>query len=296
MAVQWLRGKAIALGDAPHHNALKHIRGTDVAKASISNAWDETRAIAARDYRLYAAIALAMLVLPTTVVGIIKPGLLTGTPPGGAADIILWFAMLIIGVIGRLAMTRMALGQCSVGEAIGEGAKRAPSLFAAVLIFIVPVAIAVTPLLPRVAGNPATADPGAATAIFLIFVLAFVLGIRLISLLFPLAVSESRNPIVELKRNWGLTSGNWWRLAGFFILFFAASMIVTRVAYMILGTIVRLAGGDFSPMSLAALVLALMLSILGAAFATVLSIMVARIYVQLACPDHASTSVPSSRG
>jgi hypothetical protein len=62
----------------------------------------------------------------------------------------------------------------------------------------------------------------------------------------------------------------------------------------VLGGTLILLSGPLEPMSITALILAAVLALVGAAFTTVFSIMLARIYVQLSGPDHAGVSVPSS--
>ena len=55
-----------------------------------------------------------------------------------------------------------------------------------------------------------------------------------------------------------------------------------------------ISGLERTTASNSALILASVLALVGAAFTTVFSIMLARIYLQLAGPDHAGVSVPSS--
>jgi hypothetical protein len=70
--------------------------------------------------------------------------------------------------------------------------------------------------------------------------------------------------------------------------------VVRMVAETVVGgTIANLIGGDVSPYSLSALVLALFVGIAQAVLTVLVSVMLARIYAQLAGRD-AAVSVPSS--
>jgi hypothetical protein len=142
--------------------------------------------------------------------------------------------------------------------------------------------------------SPENPPPDALLASCAIVLAAFIFGVRLALLLVPIAAAEAIGPVAMLKRAWQLTSGNWWRLAAFLIIFFLASFLAARaVGYVLGGTLILLAG-PLEPMAVSALILAAVLSLVGAAFTTVFSIMLAKIYIQLAGPVHADVSVPSS--
>ena len=262
-----------------------------MAKLSLSKAWDETRAALAADGKLYVAIALALIALPTTVYGTMEPAaLLGGTPQGGSPQLV-FLVVMLINLLGRLAISRLALRPASVGEAIGGGARRLPAVVGAFLLFLLPFIAALTPFLPQVMANPQSPPPGPLLISTAIIILAFVLGVRLALLLVPVAAAEGGGPLVLLKRSWRITSGNWWRLAVFLFAFFVASMLTARAIGYIVGGAVILAAGRLEPMAVSSLVLAAVLAVVGAAFTTVFSVMLARIYVQLAAP---AAGVPSS--
>ena len=70
---------------------------------SISAAWEETRAILARDGGLLMTVALALIALPSVVSGLINPG---GMSSGGGsmwADLIAFIAS-VIALAGQLAL------------------------------------------------------------------------------------------------------------------------------------------------------------------------------------------------
>src|SRR6476659_767716 len=115
-----------------------------MAQLSLSRAWDETRAIFARDGGLLIAVALAMLVLPETVVGLMTPGGSSMTVVGRCV----WLVGALIGIVGQIALVRLALGpSTTVGHAIGHGARRFLPTLGSLLILFACLAIIVMPLM-----------------------------------------------------------------------------------------------------------------------------------------------------
>ena len=90
-----------------------------MAKLSISQAWDESRAVLARDGKLIGAVALALFVLPGIVLDLFMPEAPAGQfPPAGP-----WMAVaavaILMSLVGQLAIIRLAMGpHLTVGEAI----------------------------------------------------------------------------------------------------------------------------------------------------------------------------------
>lgn len=263
-----------------------------MAKLSLSKAWDETRAAAAGDGKLYFAIALALLALPATVFGTMAPEMLLGGTPGNQSVQLLFLLVLVLNAIGRIAITRLALRPESVGEAIIHGLKRLLPVAGAFIIFILPVVLLLVPFLPRVMAAPQNPPPDALLIATIILIAAFVIGVRLVLLLIPVAAAEPAGPIALLKRSWQLTRGNWWRLTAFLIAFFAANILASRAIGYALGGVLLLVSGPIKPMTVSGLILAAVVALVGAAFTAMFSIMLARIYVQLS--GRASASVPSS--
>jgi len=77
---------------------------------SISTAWEETKAILARDGKLFAAVALALIVLPQVVLAVV------GTPIGPEANAlsrIVYVAALLLGLVSQIAFNRLAMGHRS---------------------------------------------------------------------------------------------------------------------------------------------------------------------------------------
>ena len=266
---------------------------------SISKAWEESRAIFTRDGGLLTAVALALLVLPATVAGLVSPpNAGTATYAGRVISIIAG----CIGLAGQLAIVRLAIGpSTTVGQAIQHGVRRFLPTFGAVLMLVLTFALIVIPLMMlllwlRLVGMPVEGQqPPPSFAVFSVAValLALFLSIKF-SLLVPVSVAEQPGPIMMIKRSWRLTSGHYWRLLGFMILVVVAAVIVLLAAQFVGLFAARLIAGTIAPLSLAALIFALIEAIASAAMTILFALMLSRIYLQLAGRDEVHASVPSS--
>jgi hypothetical protein len=90
-----------------------------------------------------------------------------------------------------------------------------------------------------------------------------------------------------------LTSGTFWRLLGFLLLFFIGAIILLMAIQSVVVLVVTVTLGPVDPMSASALVVALAQALANAAISTFFAVMLARIYVQLA-GGGVQASVPSS--
>lgn len=264
-------------------------------KASISAAWDQTKAIIARNSSHLAAVALAFLVLPSTVLGTVEPSSLTGIAPGDEPGSVLMLLVLLIGLTGRMTIAQIAIarGQ-TVGDAVRRALRRTAAAAGAFLLFMLPVAVLMAPLLLQMIAKPEAPSPGASMLLLLVGALALALAARLLSMVIPAAVAEDGGPVALLRRSWTLTRGHWWRLFGLMILFFLASGIAGMAASRVLGALLAVAAGSMEALSFSALLLSAVLAIIGAIFATLFAVMLARIYVQLAGGGVARPSVPTT--
>ena len=266
---------------------------------SISAAWDETKAILARDGRLLASVALALIALPSAISGLVNPsGLADATTPAWVTAIAIFAAL--VALAGQLALIRLALGpSVTVGGAIGHGIRRLPVYFVAVLLLVILLLIVGVPLgaLLVAAGVPLDthAPPSAPLVIAALFYVALIcfLGVRMI-LSAPVASAEAAGPITILRRSWELTAGHWWRLFGFIFMFFIAAVVVLIAIGSAVGVVLGLIFGGIEPLSLSALILALVQAFLNAVLTTVFAVMLARIYVQLTDRAEPQARVPSS--
>jgi hypothetical protein len=265
-----------------------------MAKLSISQAWDETRLILARDGKLIAAVALALFVLPGIVLNVAVPKMPTGQMREPGAWMLIAFAVLLITLIGQLAIVRLSLApHIAVGEAITRGARRLGSYVGAFLLWSVPL-LAIGSFLYTMS-NPQSPNPSVPAALGLLAVTALgvFISVRLI-LLSAVASAESGGPIAILQRSWELSRGNWWRLFGFAVMLLIAAMVAIWAVSAVIGVIARLAFGDLTPLSIGGLIVVIVGQLLSAVISVILLVMIARLYSQRTGAASAQASVPSS--
>ena len=259
-----------------------------MAGLSISKAWDETRAILARDGKLLVSVALALIVLPAAILGLLNPPLAGDRPAGWIQAVSLVVAL--VGIAGQIAIIRLALASPTVvGEAIGYAFKRLLPVFAALILFGVAVALVLTPLFLVLAGMEAlraaaagTVTPAAGRAVLIVVVLVVLLVARF-QLITPVGAAEEIGPIRILKRSWALSKGQYWRLLAFILLtLFLMLIVVFYLGQIMGGVLVGTLIGSISQFSVGALIAGLIGGIAQGAFTVVISVMIARIYTQLA--------------
>lgn len=271
-----------------------------MAGLSISRAWDETKAIVARDGKLFVSVALALVALPAAVTGLLSPNGMSDASGPLWIDIVVLIASLV-GLAGQLALIRLALGpSVTVGGAIGHGARRMPVyLLSAILIVIgllvlaIPfgLALAATGVPLKAKSVPMT--PAVIFILLLYLAVVIFIGVRLL-MSAPAASAEPIGPVAIIRRSWELTAGHWWHLFAFVLLIFIGALAVLLAARAATGVIAGLWIGAIEPMSASALVVALVQALVNAAVTTLFSVMLARIYVQLSGRGEAEASVPSS--
>lgn len=267
-----------------------------MAGLSISRAWEETKAILARDGRLIGSVALALIVLPQTVFGAF---FLNTTGERTASAELASLVTIIIGLIAQLALNRLAIGpSTTVGGAIVHAVKRTPAMVAAMFLvgfgFAIVFMVVAIPLALVDAFGPIR--PGAQPPLgLLLFVLVFfLLGFAVFQLLVPVAAAEAGGPIHLLKRSWSLGRRHYLRLLAFLIAVFVGLIVVWMAGQFLAGIFTSVALGRPEPGSLSALLLSLIVGLIQAAFSVVAAVMLARIYVQLAGRGDAQAGVPRS--
>ena len=265
-----------------------------MAKLSISKAWDETRAIMARDGGLLITIALAMFVLPGVIAEMVTPEVPKGEfPPLGYWTAVTIVALLI-ALVGQLAVIRLGTGsRATVGEAIADGARRAPGYFLASLIWLLPFLLVGAVLLGLIGRDPENVSPTTAIALLLLVGVMLYFAIRML-MTSAVASTESANPLAIVRRSWDLTRGHWLRLFGFFLVFLFGAIVVVTAVGSIIGIIAEVALGGDEPMTVGALLVSLVTQMVSAAVSVLLMLMIARIYVQLAGDRSAEATVPTT--
>ena len=264
-----------------------------MTKLSISKAWDESRAVIARDGSLLATIALALFVLPGVISDIATPAASPGELPKPGYWIVLTVLALLVTLVGQLAVIRIAIGSgLTVGEAIRHGAQRAPVYLAATLIWVLPVLVITVLLAAKVVGPPANASPIAALALILLCGVVLWFAIRML-MTSPVASAEAVGPVEILRRSWQITQGHWLRLFGFFVAVIVGALVVITAVTAIGGILAKIIFGGVEPLTVGALFVALLGQIVSGAVSVILMVMVARIYVQLG-GESAAVKVPTS--
>jgi hypothetical protein len=194
---------------------------------------------------------------------------------------------------GQLALIRLAMGpQLTVAEAILHGARRFPSYFGAVLIWLLPLATVGFALSSQVLANPDNPQPAAALGLIVLTVVFAYLSVRF-ALNAAVASAEHASPLAILRRSWGLTAGHWWKLFAFVFLFGVAVLALLIAVEAVIGIIAKLALGGMEQGTVGGLLVALVSQLVSAAAYSAFFVMLARIYVQLAGKG-AAVGVPSS--
>jgi hypothetical protein len=266
-----------------------------MARLSISQAWDESRHILTKDGGLLSAVALALLVLPRIITGLVAPS--PEHVPGGAAYG-LSFIAFFIAVIGQLAIIRLALGpSTSVGQAIAHGVRRFPPTFLSLLLLGVICFVILVPLVAvmMAAGmiDAAGKPTGSGALPILLFAAALLfLSVKLM-LTIPVSSAEQVGPLTILKRSWKLTNGHYLPLLGLTLMLLLLAVVLISAAGAAGYVVAELIGGEVKPYSLSALLLAIVMGHAEATFTVIGWVMLARVYAQLAGRD-ASASGPSS--
>jgi hypothetical protein len=270
-----------------------------MADLSISRAWDETKAVLARDGKLVSTVALALLFLPQVVANTVSPpaNLAAEAAPRFAGLVVL--AALLIGGVGQLAIVRLAVGPAtSVGDSIRHGGRRFLPAIIAFILLLCGMALVLSPVLIALGLGPMIMDPASAPPdqflgrLSLAALIALLISVKFM-LVTPVASTEAVGPLRILKRSWQLTAGHYLRLLAFIILVAIPAAIVL-VASQFIGIIVaRLLADSINPLSAGALVFALITAATQAALSAVFTVMLARIYAQVA-GHFAEPSVPST--
>ena len=235
---------------------------------------------------------MALFVLPGVIGDMVTPS----HPPGTMAPIGYWTAIsffgLLIGLVGQLAIVRLALGpRHSVGEAIRHGLRRLPAYLGASALWIFPFLIAVSLLLAQ-APNPQKPPPGVALAILILLAGFAFVAVRLILVVGVSSGETGASPQV-LRRSWDLSRGNVLRLLAFLLLVLVAFFVLVLAISAVIGTIVRLTVGAIEPMSVSALLVSLAGQLVAAGITTTLMVMLARIYAQLSGHDASASGLPN---
>jgi hypothetical protein len=249
---------------------------------SLSDAWDETAAVAKARAPLLFGLAFLLMALPSAILQALAPVTAPGRLPQPGPWLLLVPVVLIASLIGGLGICRVALrADEGPSTALGAGLRRLlPLLGAASGVGIVAVAaLAVSlPLAAMLAFPWLLSVP--------LVLLAFC-WVRLI-LLTPVAAAEPLGPLALLRRTWALTAGQFLALLSFLLVAALLSLAALFAAGALGGVGVRLATGEPQPGLLPFLLVLFVSAVLQAAIAGLFTAFLARLYAQLAGPSRGS--------
>jgi hypothetical protein len=262
-------------------------------KLSLSQAWEETTRVLARDGRLFIAVALALFVLPGLIVNVSMPDFVPGQLPPGGAWVAVGLVALLVSLVGQLATIRLAMEpHVVVGEAIMHALRRLLPYVGAMLLWLVPL-LAIGSLLYAVLEmNPASPPVAASLGLIVLCVVLGFVAVRMI-LASAVACAEDDGPLKILRRSWELSRGNWWRLFAFLMLFGVGALCLIYAVDSVVGLVVRMTLENAGPRSLGGLVISIVSQLVSALLSVILFVMLARIYAQSGGVA-AQASVPSS--
>ena len=265
-------------------------------RLSLSKAWDESRMVLVRERRLLVSVALALVVLPQTIVGLLAPG--SGGEPSGVTFALL-AVTVIIGFVAQVALNRLAIGpSTTVAAAIGRGFARMPALIGSFIIVLVGLFIVLIPVVLVFGALGLIVEPTSAqaapTSLLLLIILLAALCYAVFQLTIPVAAAEHGGSIHLLTRSWRLARGSYLRLLAFVVLVFICLVIVVVAGQFALGSMIAVTLGPPDVLSLSALLISLVVALLQSVVTVIFAVMLARIYVQLAGRADADPSVPKS--
>ncbi|HEX8257583.1 MAG TPA: YciC family protein [Allosphingosinicella sp.] len=239
-------------------------------KFSMSAVWDDTRQMLAANASLVAAVAGVFLFLPTLAFGYFVPEP-TGGRDGPTLEMLMqhmranWPLLLLvnlIGLIGNLALFILTLDRDdpTVGGAIKAAALLLPVYFLTSFL--------------------------SGLVIFVGLVLFIVPGLYLMARLAvagPAIVAERlRNPVDALRRSVAVTKGNGWAILALLLVLILAYFVLSLAGVYVLGSIFLLIGRAAGAEGLGEMLLLIFSTALGAAFYTVLMVLLASLYRRLA--------------
>jgi hypothetical protein len=263
-----------------------------MSKFSISTAWEESKGLLARDGRLFASVALALIVLPAVIAGVIDPR------GPGEVDAPRWFdlVVLVISLIsmgGQLALIRLALGpSVTVAGAVSHGLGRLlPYIVALVILGLAAIVLSIPFGMAAIAmglnieqGTIESLSGPVALLLFAMVLLFLFIAVRFLMTM-PVASAERVGPFEILKRSWSLTEGHWLKLFLFLLVALFAAVLILATVSMVVGSLVLILFGSAEPMSVGALIGALVESVFTGIFSVLFTLMLTRIYVQLSGRD-----------
>jgi hypothetical protein len=263
----------------------------------MNRTWSEAVGLVRANFQLLALIAGLFMLLPSLVIVVTMPQLMTLPTPASenpeqmAQQLMavlpgLFGAIVVLMLIAMVGYSAMAAligpDRPTVGGAIGKAIKVLPTMIGVFLVFLVAYLIGAI-VLGLVAGLLAAAIglvTGSASASFLMTLLMFVLigyVVSRFSVLLPIVVIDGvRNPIAAYARSWRLTASDHWRIFGFWALLMVAYVVILLLFVSVSGALGAIAGSGVS------LVFGIVGGLLGMVIAMLVTSIVVSMHGQLA--------------
>ena len=260
-----------------------------MARISMSDIWDETRAFLRREKGLLFPLGFATFGIALLLLELIAPG---GT--GGPARPGPWMIWMLPGfllfTIGYLGISALALlPNISVREALGVAMARLPSaiLLSIVLVGAMLLLLVIATMIVGVIGRDLgwTMQRAAVASLIIALIPLFWVATRLVAL-WPLVVDRRPGPMEAIGRSFALTTGHAGRVAGILLLAGSIYLLITGVAQLAGGSVFVLLGRAVGRPELGHVLSVILVAAVGAMLATVWSVFVALLYRRLSASSN----------
>lgn len=269
----------------------------------MNRTWSMALALLSANGQLLAIIAGVFLLLPGTLFYVAMPDIMTTLATQTNPDpdmvlamlreamvplIVMGLVMLVAQIIGYLAMIAlMGEDRPTVGEALRRALAYLPTTIGVTLLltlgYVVVVFVGALVIALLVAGAIAVGGDVLGGVLAVIGAIALIVGIVFLATRFILtmpivALEGVTGPWTVCKRSWQLTRSNALKIFFFYVLIFAAYIVIAMILSSIFGVLAGLLGNGAG----AALVLGLSNGLIGAAVAMLFSAIMVAMHRQLA--------------
>ncbi len=269
----------------------------------MNRTWSMALALLSANGQLLAIIAGVFLLLPGTLFYVAMPDFMTTLATQTNPDpdmvlamlreaavplIVLGLVMLVAQIIGYLAMIAlMGEDRPTVGEALRRALAYLPTTIGVSLLlmlgYVVFVALAAVALGLLIAGGIAAGGEVVGGILAFVGAIAMIVGLVYLATRFILtmpiiALEGVTGPWTVCKRSWALTKSYALKIFFFYVLIFAAYIVIAMILSSIFGVVAGLLGNGAG----AALVLGLSNGLVGAAVAMLFSAIMVAMHRQLA--------------